>query len=83
MLRDMRPSELGLWLALWETDPWGEQRADLRQAMTSRAVSQTALKRIGGGEWALTDFMPYLEKTEPTDKDRLRQQFARRIERKD
>lgn len=77
----MRPSELGCWLALWKVDPWGEQRADLRQAFTSYAVSAGTLKKEKG-KWALEDFMPYAEKVVKSDEDILRERFASRIVKK-
>jgi hypothetical protein len=81
MLREMRPSELGQWIALWRTDPWGEQRADLRQAFTSHLVAAGTLKK-SSGKWELADFMPYAVKPEKTELDVLRERFGARVQRK-
>ena len=81
MLREMRPSELVLWRALWVADPWDEQRADLRQAQTSLAIAMGTLKKSRGQKWGLKDFMPYIEKVEKSDIDMLRERFADRIQK--
>ena len=39
MLRSMRPSELGNWLALWQISPWGEDRADLRSGIVASTLA--------------------------------------------
>ena len=60
MLKKMRPSELGLWAALWSIDPWGEQRADLRSAITSYVVAETRRDpKKKSSPFKPRDFMPY------------------------
>lgn len=61
MLAEMRPSELGLWEALWAIDPWGPQRAEMSHAVVASTVASGLLKKAGGGRWKLSDFMPYYE----------------------
>lgn len=63
MLRELRPTELGLWLALWQIDPWGEQRADLRAAIGHSLlanINTDSSKRPQG--WKPADFMPYRDR---------------------
>lgn len=61
----MRPSVWGLWEALDSIDPWGETRADLRNAIAVKAnVEAQGAKRVGGGAWRVEDFMPYVERAQ-------------------
>ena len=39
MLSEMRPSELGEWLAEYSISPWGEWRADLRVAQNTALLA--------------------------------------------
>ena len=39
MLGEMRPSELGEWLAEYSIAPWGEWRDDLRAAQTTAMIA--------------------------------------------
>jgi hypothetical protein len=84
MLREMRPSELGMWLALWRAEPWDEQRADLRAGLTTLQVSRSWLKKAAfGGEWSINDFLPYRRKPkELSDKEKLFAQFGARVKPK-
>ena len=38
MLREMRPHELGEWIAYAHVSPWGERRADLRAAIVASVI---------------------------------------------
>ncbi len=67
MLREMRPSELGAWLAFNRSDPWGEQRADLRMAIIASTVANALAKKRDGGSFKPRDFMPYLERNAGDD----------------
>lgn len=79
MLAEMRRSELGLWWALWQRDPWGEQRADLRAGQTTMAVAAAWLKKSRGARWEIWDFLPYATKPVKKGIDMLRERFAHRI----
>lgn len=70
MLAEMRPSELGMWEALWAIDPWGPQRADVGHAMVAATVAAGLLKRPGNGRFKLSDFMAYYE-APPADPEAL------------
>lgn len=50
------PAELTEWKALYNLDPWGEERADLRVGMLTAMVGN-ALKRKGGRKLRPQDFM--------------------------
>ena len=85
MLSEMRPSELGLWTALWVTDPWDENRDDLRAGVISAVianVNRDPSKHPGG--FRPVEFMPYaIVDQETRDRDlsrRLRAALsARRV----
>jgi hypothetical protein len=83
MLREMRPSEFGMWLALWKLEPWDEQRADLRVGQVALQVSRSWLKKAAfGGEWSINDFLPFRRKPkELSDIEKLRTRFAAKIKR--
>ena len=48
--------------ALYEIDPWGEERADLRMGIIASTVSASK-----GGKSKPSDFMPYYEKKTADD----------------
>lgn len=65
----MSAQEFGLWLAYYKRNPWGEERADLRAAITTAAIANYAGKSLKDGtSVSPAEFMPFLEKEdEPTD----------------
>lgn len=77
-------AELTAWYAFYQLDPWGEQRADLRNAMSMRQVA--AINRDPKRQPQppkVEDFMPYLRKPEPEPltpeqfRDKWKAQFGR------
>ena len=61
----MRPHELGMWWALWQIEPWDEERADRRAAtvaMVLANVNRNPKKRAAA--FKVEDFMPYLYRDE-------------------
>lgn len=62
----MTADEFGLWLALYQVDPWGEQRADLRAGIVASTVANYAgmARSKSAGAAKPSDFMPYIEKRE-------------------
>jgi hypothetical protein len=65
MLGEMSLRELCLWAALWDIDPWGEERADLRNAMTTHVLAETnrnTKKKLT--PYRVADFMPYVQRDE-------------------
>lgn len=75
-VRAMSSAELSLYMAYYRVDPWGEERADLRNAM---GMSQTAnLHRDTKKRpepFGIDDFMPFRKKPEP-DADELREKVS-------
>lgn len=66
MLRRMRPSQLGEWLALYLIDPWGAERGDLQAAIVAKTianVNRDPKKRPA--PYRNRDFMAYLEPEPP------------------
>lgn len=64
LLSGVLRSELGLWEALRQLDPWGEQRADKRAAIGHALfanANRDSSKR--SQPFKSDDFMPYLERT--------------------
>jgi hypothetical protein len=65
MLREMRPSELGLWLALHRVNPWGETRADLRAGIVASVVANANRDRKKKPQpFRPVDFMSYIDPAE-------------------
>ena len=65
MLGELSLRELWLWAALWEIDPWGEQRADLRNALTTYVIAETKRNpRRKSTPYRPFDFMPYAQRDE-------------------
>lgn len=72
MLREMRPSELGAWAALWTIDPWGETRADLRSGMISAVIANVNRDpKRRAQPFSAADFMPYVKAEERADAEDL------------
>lgn len=76
-LKAMLPaSELPYWFALYELDPWGEQRADFRQAITTTAIANS----MGGAKAKPADFMAYLQEEKkrqtPAEQEETIRRFA-------
>lgn len=60
LIAQLRPSELGYWWALWCSDPWGEERADLRAAIgTSLLANVNRDRKKRAKPFLPEDFMPY------------------------
>lgn len=83
MLRGLAPSELGLWAALWSIDPWGEGRADLRNALTASLIANVHRDaKARPSPFRPSEFMPFAEsdaKAEAVDLSRrLRAAFITR-----
>ncbi len=54
------------WMAYFEIEPFGEERADLRSAIACMTTAQAmGLKKNGGGKFSLKDFMPEFGKKQP------------------
>lgn len=62
MLREMRPGELGTWMAL--AHEWGEVRADLRAGIVASTMANIHRGR-GTEAYSAQDFMPQYDKKEP------------------
>ena len=76
MLRELRPSELGLWAALYSIDPWGDQRADYRAALGTVILAESNRDQKRRSEpFTTADFMPYAPK--PPEKERAKASQAK------
>ena len=65
MLAGTPPALLYEWMAFANLEPFGEDRADLRNAITSLSIMNAmGAKKRGGGEWKLGDFMPQFGETQ-------------------
>lgn len=64
----MSSREFVEWMAYYRIDPFGEDRADLRQAMTTAAVHNTIEAQRKNPKWKkATDFLPFAESPEKDD----------------
>lgn len=62
MLGELRPSELGMWQAMYVVDPWGEERGDLRAGIVASSIANWAGKTMRKGETvAPLDYMPLVD----------------------
>lgn len=60
MLGEMRPSELGRWVALNAIDPFGESRADLRAGIVASVIANVNRDPKKRSEpFRAQDFMPF------------------------
>lgn len=62
MRSSMGSHEMFLWLAEYEDNPWGPERADLAAAVIAREVVNMSGKTLReGATTTAIDFMPYLQ----------------------
>lgn len=62
----MSSHEFTEWMAYYEIEPFGEERADLRQAMTTQGIYNTLQAQRKHPKWhKLDEFMPFKDKPEP------------------
>jgi len=64
-LRELRPSELGYYWALWQIDPWGEQRADLRSGIVASTIANVHRDSRKVEPFRPAQFMPYHREAPP------------------
>lgn len=63
MLDGTEPGLLLEWAQYFQTEPFGEDRADLRNAILCLFIADTVgAKKQGGGRFKLEDFMPDFNK---------------------
>lgn len=60
MMREMSALEETYWVALYQLDPWGEHRADIRSAQIAQLLFNQNVKPDKRRK--LTDFMPFWRK---------------------
>lgn len=66
LLDRMSSREFSEWMAYYEIEPFGEERADLRQAMTTSAVHNTIQAQTKRPKWTKPeDFMIFSDRTQP------------------
>jgi hypothetical protein len=67
LLRRVTSIEMSEWYAYYCVDPWGEERADLRQAITTAMIANV---NRGKDDKAFTpeDFMPFTKKNKERSK---------------
>lgn len=54
------------WMAYFELEPFGEERADVRNAIACMTTaSASGMKKNGGGKFSIKDFMPEFGKQQP------------------
>ena len=56
LLRQMDARELTDWIAFWQREPWGDERADLRSGIVAAAATNVWAGR--GRQATPRDFMP-------------------------
>lgn len=66
LLDRMSSREFSEWMAFYEIEPFGEERADLRQALTTSAVHNSIQAQTKRPKWTKPeDFMPFSDKAQP------------------
>lgn len=79
----MSSAEFAEWMAYYSIDPFGEERADLRQAMTTSAIHNSTQAQTKHPKWTKPEqFMPFSEKapaqpkrSEPTSPEQMMAKF--------
>jgi hypothetical protein len=81
-VRELSSAELSAWMAYYQIDPWGEQRADLRNAIGVQILAETHRDKSRGQPFTLADFMPYppqKARRQSTTKEALRAGMRRLV----
>ena len=66
LLDRMSSREFSEWMAYYAIEPFGEERADLRQALTTSAVHNSIQAQTKRPKWTKPeDFMPFKEPAQP------------------
>lgn len=80
----MSGAEFAEHMADFERSPWGEERADLRMAITASTIVNWSGKQLKKGADAAKpiDFMPYIEKPRPDMRAQLASRFGHIVKRK-
>ena len=69
-VRQWSSAEILLYQCYYRTNPWGVERDDIRVAnQTSFIASATGVKKRGGNDFTIHDFMPFAEKTQEFDEN--------------
>lgn len=58
MQERLNAREFAEWIAYWNIEPWGEERADLRAGIIAATVANAAPFR-SGRSFAASEFMPF------------------------
>lgn len=62
----MSSAEFAEWMAYYAIEPFGEERADLRQALTTSAIHNSVQAQTKHPKWTKPeDFMPFRETPQP------------------
>lgn len=62
-------AELVLYQVYYRNSPWGEERADLRNAMSMCQNANMHRDPSKGKAFEISDFMPFAEKPKPVETD--------------
>ena len=77
----MSAAEISLYQAYYRISPWGEERADLRNAMQMQQTAEMHRDRKKHSQpFKLSDFMPFWKKREPSPeelREKMRSAFAK------
>ena len=68
--------EFSHWIAYYEMDPWGDERADLRNAMMCATMANIHRKK-GSRRITIGDFMPRFGEKQEQDPEQMRKSFVR------
>lgn len=71
-------SELTEWIAFYDLEPFGDERADIRSAIVASTTAN-----VWGAKTKLSDFIPRWEKPEPTPWQKVKGYFMSLAQRND
>ena len=66
--QEIDSAEFSEWMAYYQLEPFGEERADLRNAQLCCLYANSKTKK--GKRYKLKDFMPRFEKESPEDRNK-------------
>lgn len=62
----MTAQEFGLWFRRWQTEPWGDRRADIHVGLMRSTIVQWSGRSLkDGAQISLEQFVPFMRREEP------------------
>ena len=76
LLAEMSSRQLAEWIAYYQVEPWGEERADLRAGIVASTIANVNRSPKRTKPYTPHDFMPRFEKEAETAEEKTQRLMA-------